>query len=151
MMMRSKHTKSGTPMLEKTAAAVFDTHIWLRASAGDPQLGELRSFRGTAIVPAISVWEVAMLASKGRVELKPDADRWIRENLQPPVRLEPLHPEISLESCRLEDFHGDPADRLIVATALVLGAPLITADRQIIGWNERHARLQIIRADALAA
>lgn len=138
-------------MLEKTAAAVFDTHIWLRASAGDPLLGELQNFRGTAIVPAISLWEVAMLASKGRVDLQPDVDCWIRENLQPPVRLEPLHPEISLESCRLEDFHGDPADRLIVATALVLGVPLITADRQIINWNERRAQLQIIRADSLAA
>ncbi len=138
-------------MLEKTAAVVFDTHIWLRASAGDPQLGALRNFRGTAIVPAISIWEVAMLASKNRIDLKPDVDRWIRENLQPPVRLEPLHPEISLESCRLENFHGDPADRLIVATALVLGVPLITADRQTIAWNDRHARLQIIRADSLAA
>ena len=138
-------------MLEKTSAVVFDTHIWLRASAGDPQLGALRNFRGTAIVPAISIWEVAMLASKNRIDLKPDVDRWIRENLQPPVRLEPLHPEISLESCRLENFHGDPADRLIVATALVLGVPLITADRQTIAWNDRHARLQIIRADSLAA
>lgn len=138
-------------MLEKTAAVVFDTPIWLRASAGDPQLGALRNFRGTAIVPAISIWEVAMLASKNRIDLKPDVDRWIRENLQPPVRLEPLHPEISLESCRLPDFHGDPADRLIVATALVLGVPLITADRQTIAWNDRHARLQIIRADSLAA
>lgn len=64
---------------------------------------------------------------------------------------EPLHPEVSLESCRLEDFHGDPADRLIVATALVLGVPLITADRQITAWNERRARMQIIRADSLAA
>jgi PIN domain nuclease of toxin-antitoxin system len=136
-------------MLEKTSALVFDTHIWLRASAGDPQLGVLQNFRGTAIVPAISVWEVAMLASKGRVDLQPDVDRWIRENLEPPVRLEPFHPEISLESCRLEDFHGDPADRLIVATALVLGAPLITADRQIIGWNERLARLQIVNAARL--
>ncbi len=149
--MPSPRAKLGKPMLEKTAAAVFDTHIWLRASAGDPQLGALRNFRGTAIVPAISVWEVAMLASKGRLELKPDVDRWIRENLQPPVRLEPLHPEISLESCRLQDFHGDPADRLIVATALVLGVSLITADRQITAWNERHARLQIIRADSLVA
>jgi len=122
-------------MLEKVEAAVFDTHVWLRASAGDPQVELLKNFRGTAIVPAISVWEVAMLASKGRLELQPDAERWIRANLRPPARLEPLHPEISLESCRLEDFHGDSADRLIVATALVLGVPLITADRQIIGWN----------------
>lgn len=138
-------------MLEKIEAAVFDTPIWLRASVGDPQLKALQNFRGVAVVPAISVWEVAMLASKGRLELKPEAAAWIRTNLQPPVRLEPLHPEISLESCRLENFHGDPADRLIVATALVLGVPLITADRQIIDWNERHARLQIIPADSLAA
>jgi PIN domain nuclease of toxin-antitoxin system len=138
-------------MLEKTAAAVFDTHIWLRASAGDPQLGDLRNFRGTAIVPAISVWEVAMLASKGRIDLQPDAERWVRENLRPPVRLEPLHPEISIESCRLEDFHGDPADRLIVATALVLGVPLITADRAIAEWNARHARLQLIGEAELRA
>jgi PIN domain nuclease of toxin-antitoxin system len=144
MTMRCKQAKLGRPMLEKIEAAVFDTHVWIRASAGDPQLGELRNFHGTVIV-----WEVAMLASKGRIDLQPDADRWIRENLQPPVRLEPLHPEISLESCRLEDFHGDPADRLIVATALVLGVPLITADRQIINWNEHHAQLQIIRADSL--
>ena len=134
-------------MLEKVESAVFDTHVWLRASAGDPQLELLKNFRGTAIVPAISVWEVAMLASRGRIELKPDAERWIRANLQSPVRLEPLHPEISLESCRLDNFHGDPADRLIVATALVLGVPLITADRQIINWNERHAQLQIIRTN----
>ncbi len=137
-------------MLEKIASAVFDTHVWLRASAGDPQLKALQNFRGVAMVSAISVWEVAMLASKGRIDLQPDAAAWIRTNLQPPVRLEPLHPEISLESCRLEDFHGDPADRLIVATAIVLGAPLITADRQIISWNEHHARLQIIPADSLA-
>jgi PIN domain nuclease of toxin-antitoxin system len=137
-------------MLEKIEAAVFDTHVWLRASAGDPQLKALQNFRGVAIVSAISVWEAAMLASKGRLDMQPDVDRWMSANLRSPVRLEPLHPEISLESCRLEDFHGDPADRLIVASAIVLGAPLITADRQIIGWNERHARLQIIPADLLA-
>ena len=151
MTMRSQPANPGKPMLEKIESAVFDTHIWLRASAGDPQFGALESFRGTAIVSAISVWEAAMLAAKGRIELQPDVDTWIRANLQPPVRLEPLHPEVSIESCRLEDFHGDPADRIIVATALVLGAPLITADRQIISWNERHARLRLIDASALAA
>jgi PIN domain nuclease of toxin-antitoxin system len=138
-------------MLEKIEAAVFDTHIWLRASAGDRQLGFLQNFRGTAIVPAISVWEVAMLASKGRIDLQPDVDRWIHTNLQSPVRLEPLHPEISIESCRLPDFHGDPADRIIVATALVLGTPLITTDRAIAEWNTRHARLQLIGEAELTA
>jgi PIN domain nuclease of toxin-antitoxin system len=138
-------------MLEKIEAAVFDTHVWIRASAGDPQLRDLHNFRGIAIVSSISVWETAMLASKGRIKLKPDIDHWIRANLKPPVRLEPLHPEISIESCRLENFRGDPADRLIVATALVLGVPLITADRRITDWNARHARVQLIDATALRA
>jgi PIN domain nuclease of toxin-antitoxin system len=131
-------------IFDKLESAVLDTHVWLRVSAGDPRLAAFQSFRGTAIISAISVWEVAMLQAKGRIELLPDADRWVRANLLPPIRLEPLHPEISLESCRLEDFHGDPADRLIVATALALGAALITADAQIIGWNKRNARLQLI-------
>ena len=92
-----------------------------------------------------------MLATKGRIVLQPDIDRWIRANLQPPVRLEPIHPEISIESCRLPDFHGDPADRIIVATALVLGTPLITTDRAIAEWNTRHARLQLIGEAELTA
>ncbi len=138
-------------MLEKIESAVFDTHIWLRSSAGDERLAALRNFRGVAIVSAISVWEAAMLATEGCIVLQPDIDKWIRANLQPPVRLEPLHPEISMESCRLPDFPGDPADRLIVATALVLGAPLITADRAIAEWNLRHARLQVIGAAELTA
>ena len=65
--MPSPRAKLGKLMLDKIAAAVFDTHIWLRASAGDPQLRALENIRGTAIVPAISVCEVAMLASKGRL------------------------------------------------------------------------------------
>ncbi len=138
-------------MLEKIESAVFDTHIWLRSSAGDERLAALRNFRGVAIVSSISVWEAAMLATEGRIVLQPDIDKWVRANLQPPVRLEPLHPEISMESCRLPDFPGDPADRLIVATALVLGAPLITADRAIAEWNLRHARLQVIGAAELTA
>lgn len=132
------------PAFDKLAAVVLDTHIWLRASTGDPQLVSLENFHGTAIVPAICVWEAAMLAAKGHIELQPDPEHWFRTNLQPPVRLEPLHPEVSIESCRLEDFHGDPADRIIVATALVLGVPLVTADRRIIDWNKHHARLQVL-------
>ena len=138
-------------MFEKIESAVFDTHIWLRSSAGDRRLAALRNFRGVAIVSAISVWEAAMLATKGRIVLQPDIDKWIRANLQPPVRLEPIHPEISIESCRLPDFHGDPADRIIVATALVLGTPLITTDRAIAEWNTRHARLQLIGEAELTA
>jgi PIN domain nuclease of toxin-antitoxin system len=60
------------------------------------------------------------------------------------VELEPLSAEIGVRSTRLADFHGDPADRLIVATALVLQMPLVTADAQIHRWNAKSAQLDLI-------
>lgn len=132
------------PKIENLVAAVFDTHVWIWASAGDPRAVALESFSGTAIIPAISQWEVAMLAMKGRLDLKPSAETWFSENLEPPVSLSPLTSEISLISCALPSFHGDPADRLIVATAISMGIPLITSDEKIIRWNESHRMLQVI-------
>lgn len=132
------------PRVERLQAAVFDTHAWVWLCAGDRRAEGLISFSGRAVVPAISIWEVAMLANKGRLVLKPNVDRWIESNLQYPVELEPLHPSISIEACRLPDFHGDPADRLIVATSIILGLPLVTADTRIHEWNRRHSRLQVV-------
>ena len=132
------------PPVEHLLAAVLDTHAWVWLSAGDARAQALREFRGTPVVSAISLWEVAMLAQKGRLELLPDTGSWIAANLAHPVSLEPLSPAICVESCRLPEFHGDPADRLIVATALTLGVPLVTADRGIIDWNARHSRVQLV-------
>lgn len=130
--------------LDKIGAAVFDTHAWVWISAGAPEAFAAATFRGRCIVSAISVWEVSMLAEKGRLELIPDLDVWIAKNLTAPVELEPISPAICIESCRMPAFHGAPADRLIVATAITLGLPLITADKKIVDWNQSHARLQIL-------
>jgi len=130
--------------IESLIAAVFDTHAWVWASAGDPRARALENFSGTAVVSAISVWEVSMLSMKGRLELKPDEASWFSENLEPPLNLTPLTPEICITSSRLPDFHGDPADRIIVATAMTLGIPLITADEKIIRWNEDQRLLQVV-------
>ena len=132
------------PKVENLVAAVFDTHVWVWAAAGDARAVKIREFSGTAFVSAISQWEVSMLAMKGRLELKPNEPTWFSENLKPPVALAPLTSEISTTSCQLPDFHGDPADRIIVATAITLGIPLITADEKIILWNEQQGALQVI-------
>lgn len=132
------------PVLEKLVAAVLDTHVWIWCAAGDSRAAVLAGFNGRMIIPAISVWEVAMLCAKGRLTVQPDVEAWVRMNLGAPASLEPLSPEIALESCRLPDFHGDPADRLIVATASVLGLPLVTADAGIQKWNRRAKRIQLI-------
>ena len=130
--------------LDKIGAAVLDTHAWVWMSAGAPEASAAATFRGRCVVSAISVWEVSMLAQKGHLELAPDLDDWLSINLTAPVELEPISPAICIASCRLPEFHGDPADRLIVATAITHGLPLITADRKIIEWNQSWARLQIL-------
>lgn len=132
------------PKIENLIAAVFDTHVWVWSAAGDPRAEKLRDFSGTAILAAISQWEVAMLAMKGRLQLRPDEASWFAANLAAPVTLAPLTAEIAMASCRLPDFHGDTADRLIVATAMTLGIPLITADAKIIQWNEAQRLLQVV-------
>ena len=130
--------------IENLIAAVFDTHVWVWCAAGDLRADKILGFSGTAIISAISQWEVSMLAMKGRLSLMPDEDSWFSANLEPPVSLAPLTAEISTASCRLPDFHDDPADRIIVATAITLGLPLITADEKIIRWNEIHRLVQVI-------
>ena len=130
--------------LANIGAAVLDTHAWLWISAGASEAVAAATFQGRCIVSAISVWEVSMLAEKGRLELAPDLDVWISKNLTAPVELEPISPAICIASCHLPEFHGDSADRLIVATAITLGLPLITADKKIIAWNQSQSHLQIL-------
>jgi PIN domain nuclease of toxin-antitoxin system len=132
------------PPLEKVSAVVLDTHVWIWMAAGDQRASQLRGYTGRLILPAISVWETAMLAAKGRLKLKPDVDTWVRQNLGAPVEMEPLSAEISIRSSRLGDFHGDPADRIIVATALALQMSLVTADQQIHEWNRKTETLLLI-------
>lgn len=79
-----------------------------------------------------------MLEARGRISLSRPVDEWVRAALRAPgARLLDLSPEISIESTRLPDEpHGDPADRILVASARVTGARLVTRDRSILGYAE---------------
>ena len=88
--------------------------------------------------------DLAMLEMRGRLGLEPDLETWLGKNLACPVSFVPLSGQISVTSCQLPAFHGDPADRMIVATAMTLGIPLVTADEKIIRWSREHSLLQII-------
>ena len=92
-------------------------------------------------VSAISCWEVAKLVERGRLSLPCPVLDWIRQALAyPGVRLIELSPRISVESTQLPGtFHRDPADQIIVATARVLDAPLVTMDAKISAYP--HVRL----------
>ena len=95
-------------------------------------------------VPAIAIWELGLLAAKGRISLTMSPPAWVEEALAPDgIELAPLTPEIALEANGLPgDFHADPADRLIVATARVLGLALATRDAAIIAYaSYGHVRV----------
>ena len=97
-------------------------------------------------VSAITPWEIAMLVSKGRLRLSSDVAEWISAALGlPGIRLEPLSPAIAVASTRLPwEFHGDPADRILLATARHLDATLVTIDSQILG----HGKLGFVKCIA---
>ena len=116
---------------------VLDTHTWVWWAAGSPKISAaarhgIDGARQVAVC-AISCWEVAMLVAKGRLELDRDVLTWIRSALAlPRVTLLPLSPEIAVAAVALSaEFAGDPADRMIAATALHLGAPIVTRDRRL--------------------
>jgi PIN domain nuclease of toxin-antitoxin system len=118
---------------------VLDTHTWVWWAAQSDKLP--KSARGCIEeadeigVSAISCWEVAMLVSKNRLNFDRDVLLWMRQALAlPRVELLPISPEIATAATTLTGFHGDPADRLIVSTALACEAPLVTRDRLIRSW-----------------
>jgi len=88
-------------------------------------------------ISAITPWEIGMLVVKGRLTLAKDVQEWIDEVLAlPGLRLAPLTPAIAIASTRLpSDLHGDPADRLIAATARHLELTLVTADAKLLGYG----------------
>jgi PIN domain nuclease of toxin-antitoxin system len=123
---------------------VLDTHAWLWWVSDPSKLGKagrqaLRSSRAIG-VPAICCLEVATLAARGRIVLDRPVMEWLHVALdQPRVDLLPVSPAVAVQAATFPpQFPGDPADRLIAATALLEFAPLITKD-------ERLTRFEAIR------
>jgi PIN domain nuclease of toxin-antitoxin system len=122
---------------------VLDTHALVWWVNGDGLLSnkaktaierELRG--GQIIVSAISAWEIAMLVEREKLVLSMDVGSWLAavaeiEN----VRFVPVDVEVAVKSVVLPgEFHKDPADRMIVATARKLAAPLVTKDEKILAY-----------------
>ena len=119
---------------------VVDTHalLWLRT--GDTHLGPAtrrtidRALREDDLaVSAMTFWEVAMLRDKNRINFPEDVGLWRRELLSQGIIEIPVDGEIGIRANTLPDFHPDPADRIIVATAID-GHQLITGDTAILNW-----------------
>lgn len=134
---------------------VLDTHVWIwmveglrdSLSAKAAEAVERASARGGLSVSAISVWEVAMLESKGRLTLSRPIETWVADASRAPgLRVAELSTDIAIASTRLPgEPHGDPADRMIIATARAMGAALVTADRDIVRYGAA-GHVQIVDA-----
>lgn len=127
---------------------VLDTHIWIWWVHGDSQLTQEyheyiqeRELQGLG-VSAISCWELAKLVERGRLVLPCSVDDWLDQALAyPGMRLLELTPQICVESTQLPgNFHRDPADQIIVATARVYNCPLVTMDEKIRSYP--HIQIQ---------
>ncbi len=121
--------------------ALLDTHVlvwWLndrrRLSAAQRAAAASADAGSPLLVSDISLWEVATLHSLGRIRLTIPLREWLEKATAPPlVRRQGISPAIAEAVAALPDsFHRDPADRILVATARVLGATLLTRDRRII-------------------
>jgi PIN domain nuclease of toxin-antitoxin system len=116
---------------------LLDTHAWVWHVAKPEKLSkraaEALEQADRLAVSAISCREVATLVSKGRLVLDRPTREWLLQALaQPRIELAALSPTIAARSAELgDDFHGDPADRILVATALERRMPLVTRDKLI--------------------
>jgi len=126
---------------------LLDTHAMLWMANNDPSLGRhshsiIQKARdaGELAFSAISFWEISLLAAKGRLELLQPSAELRAELLGTGVSELPLTGEIAIEAVGLETLHGDPADRFIVATAIIHDATLVTADRPLLRWKNKLTR-----------
>ena len=89
--------------------------------------------RGGLVVSVFSVWEIAKLVQKRKLQFSIPYREWLAAAMQAEgITMHPLTPEVCMESTELPGvFHGDPADQIIVATARLLSAPVVTSDRKI--------------------
>lgn len=122
---------------------LLDTHAWVwwvsdpdRLSAAARLAIETARGSGGVLVSSISVWEVALLVAKGRLKLTIPVDEWVmRCEAVPGLRFVPVDNAIAMRSVSLPGvLHPDPADRIIVATALEKKARLVTKDARLLAY-----------------
>ncbi len=124
---------------------ILDTHIWIWLLSGEKRLekiGFLPQIKKAAIksevsISAITLWEAAMLIQRGRITISENTGEWFDEALSAPgISIIPLSADVAVESTTLPgNFHGDPADQIIVATARLHEATLATVDQKILDYG----------------
>lgn len=127
---------------------LLDTHAFVWLVEGSSKLGakarrrvEHAVSRGGVQVSAVSFWEIAMLLDRGRLRMAREPSEVRSLALRNGLLEAPVDGEIAIVAARLHGLQGDPADRMILATALVGGATLVTADEALLGIKTGPARI----------
>lgn len=133
-----------------TERLLLDTHVALWLDSGDSRLRPATrglidgcwQGGGEIFLSAVSVWEIALLVDTGRIGLDIPIDKWVMRFLgRPGIAPAPLGHDAAARSYRLHQLeHRDPADRLLIATAIELGSPLVTYDERILRFGADHGR-----------
>ena len=132
---------------------LLDTHVLIWYANGSEDLSKSARkmitsalYHGEATLAAISLWEICMLNKKQRIILEMPTLEWIRQFVElTRIRILPITAQIAAESCDLPgDFHEDPSDRMITATARVHGLTLMTRDKRILSYG-KHKYISVIK------
>ncbi|MDD2677789.1 MAG: type II toxin-antitoxin system VapC family toxin [Methylacidiphilaceae bacterium] len=133
-----------------TDRLLLDTHIALWLDSGDERLRASTRVLidgcwqngGTIFLSAVTAWEIALLVDTGRINLDIPVDAWIERFLaRPGIEAVPLGYRAASRSYDLHPLeHRDPADRLLIATAIELACPLVSYDDRIARFGKRHGR-----------
>lgn len=131
------------PKTSQPRGVLLDTHIWIQLQSGSTTFSkpaltaiDIAASRRSVYVAVISVWEIAMLAHKKRIQFDRPVRQWVEEALDKPgIQVLPFTAEIAIEAALLpEPMHKDLADRMIVASARVEGLTLITRDKPMLAF-----------------
>lgn len=117
---------------------LLDTHVWFWSLTAPERLARkvrsrLQQAKGSTWLSPVSVWELVVLAERGRVRLDAEPRLWVRSALeQAPLEEAVVNHEVAIRSRELALPHQDPADRFLVATALTYDLTLVTGDDALI-------------------
>lgn len=132
-----------------TDRILLDTHVLLWWKAGAQRLSatarHVLATAGGVLVSPISAWEIAMLAARSRIRLDRPVDVWVDDVLAADgVDPAPFTTSMAVVAAGLTGFHGDPADRFLVATSAGLDVPLMTKDRLIHRYADETGGVSVV-------
>jgi len=124
---------------------LLDTHVWIWFVSNPENLSETARMtieetisKKSIYISSISTWELALLVNKNRIQLTMSVEDWVAKSEGFPFfKFIPVNNKISIKSVNLPPpFHADPADRIIIATAIIEGIPIVTKDQKIINYQQ---------------